>query len=123
MVRRRKAKAKAKSRAKAKAKATAKVAGASLAPWAARNDRGTARRAAVKAPNELAEEVGVNTVVLKAKAARVHAYHTVGPKCSHSSFQALECAGDEPRFWRRRRRNRRRVWGERASRRIVGVGR
>ena len=57
--------------AKAKAKAKAKAASSSAAPWAVRNDRGRARRAAVKKLNALAEEVGVKTVRLKTDAARV----------------------------------------------------
>ena len=71
------AKTKAKAKAKAKARATAAArttaVGRSVAAWSAGNQRGRERRAATRAMNELAVEVGVKTVRLKASAARVEA--------------------------------------------------
>ena len=73
------AKARGKTKAKATAKASATAAAMttavarSVATWSAGNLRGRERRAATRAMNELAVEVGVRKVRLKAKAAYVEA--------------------------------------------------
>ena len=72
----------AKAKAKAKAMARATAPSAAEAAWAAGNERGRERRAAVKALNGLAADVGVKTVRLKADAARVEAFvRTLEARC------------------------------------------
>ena len=79
----------AQAKAKAKAMARATAPSAAEAAWAAGNERGRERRAAVKALNGLAADVGVKTVRLKADAARVEAFvRTLEARCRVGALPA-----------------------------------
>ena len=92
------AKARAKTKAKATAKASATAAAMttavarSVATWSAGNLRGRERRAATRAMNELAVEVGVRKVRLKAKAAHVEALaRSLEARCRNGDLLARGC--------------------------------